>query len=64
MILAQVVSDAKDPRRDFRRIAQAFIFLLDFYKGFLNEIIGNGLIPYRCQDEFSDSMVVLIMNFQ
>ena len=62
MVLAQVVSDAKDPRGYFRRIAQAVQILLDFYEGFLDKVIGDGLILYRGQDEFPDSVVVLIMN--
>jgi hypothetical protein len=62
MILAEVVSDAKDPRGDFLRITHAVQILLDFYEGFLDEVIGDGLILYRGQDEFPDSTVVLIMN--
>jgi hypothetical protein len=64
MILAEVVSDAKNPRRDFLGITQAGQILLDFYEGFLDEVIGDGLVLYRGQDEFPDPMVVLIMNSQ
>jgi hypothetical protein len=41
MVLAEVVSDAKDPRGYFRWIAQAVQILLDFYEGFLDEVIGD-----------------------
>ena len=64
MILAEMVSEAKDPRRDFFRIPHAVQILLDFYEGFLDEVISDGLILYRGQDKFPDPMVVLIMNSQ
>jgi hypothetical protein len=64
MILAEVVSDAKDPRRDFFRITRGVQILLDFNEGFLDEVIGDRLILYRGQDEFPDSVVVLIVNSQ
>jgi hypothetical protein len=64
MILAEVVSDAKDPRRGSLGITHAVQILLDSYEGFLDEVIGDGLILYRGQDEFPDPMVVLIMNSQ
>jgi hypothetical protein len=62
MILAEAVSDTEDPRGNFRRIPYAVQLLLDPDKGLLNEVVGDGLVLYRGEDEFPHSVVVLVMN--
>jgi hypothetical protein len=64
VILAKVVSDAKNPGRDFGAIPQGIQAPLDSNKGLLGEVIRHRLILYRSEDEFPHPMVVLIMNSQ